>query len=246
MLALAANAAILEMEDADVITEEVLEAELNQLIGTRDEDYTLTKNGTIFTIKYINSNRSYSIEETGKVLEKIEPTNIDDWLYTIDEDAGTAVINVYKGTDTEIVIPNYIGEYKVVGIEPQGKVGIWDESICEYTYYSSSKIYRQDTITKITIPVGITYIGDKSFNTTNNLVECIIPNSVTSIGNGAFSYCKSLISVKIPESVIEMGQSAFYTIHASAVITCDFESKPDGWHDNWTGCSNIVWTKAAN
>ena len=68
MIALAANAAILEMEDAEAITEDVLESELNQLIGTRDEDYTLTKTGTIFTITYINSNRSYSIEETGKVL----------------------------------------------------------------------------------------------------------------------------------------------------------------------------------
>ena len=247
MIALAANAAILEMEDADAITEDVLESELNQLIGTRDEDYTLTKTGTIFTITYINSNRSYSIEETGKVLEKIEPTNINDWLYTIDEDAGTAVINVYKGLDTEVVIPNYIGEYKVVGIEPQGKVGIWDESICEFFYYSSYKIYSQETITKITIPAGITNIGDGSFSSTHKLTECNIPNGVTYIGINAFYACESLTSVKIPDSVIEIGQNAFFAIHDSAVITCDFASKPDGWNENWaSGVNNIVWTKAAN
>lgn len=79
MISLAANAAILEMEDENKITEEVLESELNQLIGTRDEDYTLIKNGTVFTITYNNSNRSYSIDETGNVLKNVEPTDIADW-----------------------------------------------------------------------------------------------------------------------------------------------------------------------
>ena len=270
MIALAANAAILEMEDADAITEDVLESELNQLIGTRDEDYTLTKTGTIFTITYINSNRSYSIEETGKVLEKIEPTSIDDWEYTIDEENKTVTINKYKGTDTEVVIPNYIEGLKVVGIDPTGTCGIWDESICVCVFMCSNyRQYEQQTITKVTVSSGIEIIGDNAFASTHNLLECNIengvtqignnafgycsslsdiniPKSVTSIGNYAFAYCASLSNVNIPASVTSIGANAFYSISDSAKITCDFASKPDTWNDNWTDCTNIIWTKAEN
>ena len=49
------------------ITEENLAEELTKNIGTRDEDYTLTKDGDKFTLTITDSNRSYEIDANGNV-----------------------------------------------------------------------------------------------------------------------------------------------------------------------------------
>ena len=60
---------------------------------------------------------------------------------------------------------------------------------------------------------GVTYpvtaIGDKAFNSCENLTSVDIPNTVTSIGNNAFKNCRSLTSINIPGSVKHIGQYAF-------------------------------------
>ena len=43
--------------DYGEIIEANLEEELNQVIGERDKDYTLTKDGDLFTVTYTDSNR---------------------------------------------------------------------------------------------------------------------------------------------------------------------------------------------
>lgn len=58
----------------------------------------------------------------------------------------------------------------------------------------------------VTIPSGVTSIGDEAFNSRDDLQSITIPSSVTSIGHSAFAHCTSLTSVTIPSSVtsIEM------------------------------------------
>ena len=51
------------------ITEENLEAELNDMIGLRDEDYTLRKEGEKFIVTYTDSNRSYEVDANGNITE---------------------------------------------------------------------------------------------------------------------------------------------------------------------------------
>ena len=63
---LAAQAAKTKTEWGE-ITEENLAEELTKNIGTRDEDYTLTKNGETFTVTYTDSNRSYEVDANGNV-----------------------------------------------------------------------------------------------------------------------------------------------------------------------------------
>ena len=50
----------------------------------------------------------------------------------------------------------------------------------------------------VTIPDGVTSIGEKAFGLCASLTSVTIPDSVTSIGENAFALCASLTSVTIP------------------------------------------------
>ena len=61
----------------------------------------------------------------------------------------------------------------------------------------------------ITIPEGVSSIGNGTFGFCSNLAEISIPEGVSSIGNRAFESCSSLTSIIIPESVVSIGICAF-------------------------------------
>ena len=64
-------------------------------------------------------------------------------------------------------------------------------------------------ITEITIPEGVTSIGERTFYNCTSLTEINIPDSVTSIGTGAFQNCSSLTSVDLGNGVTSIGDHAF-------------------------------------
>ncbi|MBO7456511.1 MAG: leucine-rich repeat protein, partial [Paludibacteraceae bacterium] len=72
-------------------------------------------------------------------------------------------------------------------------------------------------ITSISLPEGLTHIGNNAFYGCNNksLTSITIPSTVTSIGNYAFHHCSRLKTVNIPDGVTSIGNSAF----ANAAIT---------------------------
>ena len=61
----------------------------------------------------------------------------------------------------------------------------------------------------MTIPDGVTRIGDGAFIDCDSLTSVTIPDSVTRIGDGAFFDCDSLTSLTIPDSVTSIGYDAF-------------------------------------
>ena len=65
------------------------------------------------------------------------------------------------------------------------------------------------SLTSVTIPNGVTSIGENAFNGCTSLTSVTLPNSVTSIGKSAFSGCTSLTSVTLPNSVTSIGDGAF-------------------------------------
>ena len=78
-----------------------------------------------------------------------------------------------------------------------------------YLVGTTIKNVANKNITNITIPNGITSIGDDAFNSCRSLTSVTIPDSVTSIGSYAFQGCTSLKSVTIPNSVTSIGNYAF-------------------------------------
>jgi len=86
------------------------------------------------------------------------------------------MISEYIGLKGEVNIPPRIQNVTVTGIKPGA--------------------FRYKSLTKITIPNTVKWIGDNAFQG-NRFTSIIIPNSVISIGDEAFYNCKNLTSVTI-------------------------------------------------
>ena len=194
----------------------------------------------------INGKEYGSIEDYMNEINPIivEPENIDDWIYVLEDD-GTITINGYKGSDKEVVIPNYINGVPVKKI---GKVthvtaygvefgSFWDPSICKggSAYYW----YIQNDITSVTISNGIETIGGFAFFASQALNKIIIPSSVKTIETNVFSYCIALNEITIPSNVTTMGNQVFLYIPSITVhVPWKEGEKPEGWADNWAANSS--------
>ena len=73
--------------------------------------------------------------------------------------------------------------------------------------------------TKISIPEGVTEIGEGAFESCWSLAEITIPGSVTEIGDGAFAGCTSLASITIPDNVTKISAWALDSCQSLAEIT---------------------------
>ena len=75
------------------------------------------------------------------------------------------------------------------------------------------------SLTSVTIPYGVTHIGERAFQDCKSLTSVTIPNSVTHIGERAFDGCSALTSVTIPYGVTHIGESAFHKCSAITSVT---------------------------
>ena len=62
----------------------------------------------------------------------------------------------------------------------------------------------------LSVPSGVTVIGDEAFSGCSGLTSVAIPTSVASIGNSAFGGCSGLTSMTIPSSTTFIGNSLFW------------------------------------
>ena len=112
---------------------------------------------------------------------------------------------------------------------------------CDIDEITSFAFDSFTTLTSVTIPNSVTYVGSKAFWNCTSLISVELPNSITSIGdafvncssltkvslpNGLteipsqlFYGCSSLSEVTIPEGVTKIGQSAFYGCSSLSAIT---------------------------
>ena len=86
-------------------------------------------------------------------------------------------------------------------------------------------------ITSVTIPNGVTHIGDYAFQFCESLTSVIIPNSVTGIGDHAFYGCSELKAIVIPDKVEQIGYGAFYRCYSLMSI------KYRGTQEEWNAIS---------
>lgn len=96
----------------------------------------------------------------------------------------------YVGT---VIIPQYV-EYGDLIYEVTG--------IGEKAFYNSS-------VTSVTLPESISFIGESCFYNSTELVSCNLPNSIISIGTYAFYGCKLLKGIRLPSNLITIETGVF-------------------------------------
>ena len=88
----------------------------------------------------------------------------------------------------------------------------------------------------MTIPSGVTSIGNQTFHGCSGLTSLTIPSSVTSIGECVFSGCSGLTSLTISSGVTEIGYYAFYDCSGLTSIYAYLEKIPKLGSDVFGGC----------
>jgi len=144
-------------------------------------------------------------------LTEPEYTPAIDFRWTTDDD-GQLTITRYKGTAANINIPPQMSDIPVVKIDNGAFEGC--ESLIRViipdgvTYIGDNAFRDCINLREITIPNSVTYIGDSTFWNCLSLTVITVPNGVESIGNWAFGYCTSLETITIPDSVTNIGFGA--------------------------------------
>jgi len=82
-------------------------------------------------------------------------------------------ITGYKGTDKDVVIPSEIDGITVDGFEAKA-------------------FYGNKTITSVTMPTSVTYIGESAFEGCTALTKAVMPDSIRVIEDNAFKNCGKL------------------------------------------------------
>lgn len=78
--------------------------------------------------------------------------------------------------------------------------------------------WRFDAI-EVTLPEGLTSIGNSVFHSCTSLTSINLPYSLTSIGNSVFYSCTSLTSINLPDSLTSIGTGVFYSCTSLTSIT---------------------------
>ena len=95
-----------------------------------------------------------------------------------------------------------------------------------------------DNVTSITIPEGVTSIGEEAFWQCYNLKNIILPKGVESIGNNAFAGCTSLEKINIPKGVKRIGDNAFAGCHSLEKINIPKGVESIG-NNAFAGCTSL-------
>ena len=125
------------------------------------------------------------------------------FLFAIVACVGIANAGIYSGTCGGNLTWTLNTEDSTLVIAGTGDMNDYGWSSFPWYNYKSAVKY-------VTLPAGITSIGDYAFYECASLKSINIPNGVVRIGSAAFYRCSALPSIAIPNSVTSIGSSAFY------------------------------------
>ena len=134
----------------------------------------------------------------GAVAENIQPASNEmyecgDYIYILMEDGTAAIIN-YIGAASELEVPGEIEGHPVA-------------------YIADGAFYQCDSLTSITLPDGVTSIGNFAFDSCGSLTSAVIPDGVTSIGKDAFDDCADNLALTVGQNSYAMQYAIDNDIH---------------------------------
>ena len=209
-------------------------------LGSEQNPYLVLWDGTGIT------NSSYTVNRNCKVIysfafyacRNLTSITLPSSLTNIGEVAFSGCSNLQPSITDQGV--------KYLGSEQNPYLVLWDGTgitNSSYTVNPDCKIICPsafsgcDVLTSITLPEGITSIGDDAFSICTGLTSIDLSNctSLTSIGTEAFYNCTSLTSITLPEGLTSIGRSAFEGCSSLTSITL-----PEGFtsvgYNAFSGC----------
>ena len=164
-----------------------------------------------------------------------------DMVYQASDDAATLVR--YFGSDSKVDIPAELGGKPVTSI---GVYAFWNcRSLTKVTIPEGVTSIKDSTfrycisLPEVNIPKSVETIGDEAFETCDSLTEVTIPEGVTSIGVCAFQFCNSLPEVTIPEGVTSIGDGAFQSCRSLTEVTIS-EGVTSIGETTFAGCRSLT------
>ena len=127
------------------------------------------------------------------------------WKYIL-EGGGAAITGYLGECDGDLLIPDELGGHPVTAIG--------DEAF--NSGFNGGNGYY---FTSVTIPAGVTRIGDRAFECCAGLTAVTFPESLTSIGDWAFHGCAGLTGITIPEGVTSINYNAFSSCSGLTSVT---------------------------
>lgn len=98
------------------------------------------------------------------------------------------------------------------------------------------------TLSGVVIPAGVTKIGSEAFYCCGNLTTVTLGNDLRIIGGGAFSNCENIERVTIPEGVTTIGEQAFRYCSKLKAITIPGSVTVLG-DSSFESCRNLTTVK---
>lgn len=124
------------------------------------------------------------------------------------------------GTSGAVVIPAEYNGAPVVGI-------------------AGKAFYGNKRVTAVTIPDGVTTIGDSAFENCIALTTVNLPASLSEIGWGAFKSCEKLAAVTFPDGLKRIGDEAFRFCDGLGTVTIPAGVEQFGT-EVFGGCSTLT------
>lgn len=135
--------------------------------------------------------------------------------------------------------PANIGSSKPTGYYKMEKTNIENITLPEgITSIGQWAFYKCVNLKSVTIPDSVTNINSWAFYNCSSLESLTIPDSVKGIGNETFYNCKSLTSIKIPEGVTSIGNYTFHYCTGLTSITIPSSVTSIEKYAFW-GCNNL-------
>ena len=143
--------------------------------------------------------------------EEMEELTCGDYTYVLLEDGGARITD-YEGEDAELTVPAELDGHPVreIGEEAFRDCDLTTVTLPDgLTAIGDRAFYGCSSLTTVTLPDGLTTIGDEAFYGCESLTTVTLPEGLTSIGDSAFIGCDSLTTVTLPEGLTSIGDSAF-------------------------------------